>query len=235
MSEFSFRYPASAIAGKHRLTADDILLLRKHMFPKGLGSADDAQQLLALHRLPLEKCPEWDNWFVEMMTAFIVVHCYPQYSLDDLNAEWLIAMVSQDGVVATPAELELVMHAMEMARAVPDSLSALALDQLRIALETGTGAYSAGRAVRRFGIAAPDMEFIYRILRGSLFFGKTVLSAREAAVLDRIDELVCRQVNHPVWHDLICSISRRTDEGHVPATPWLRMLVEDIGLDGLAA
>ena len=210
MSGFAFRYPASVIAGKHRLTADDILLLRRYMFPKGLTSASDAEQLLALHRAPVEKCAEWDNWFVEMMAAFIVVHSYPQYSLDELNAEWLIAMVSVDGVIATAAELELVLHAMEMACAVPDILSAFALDQLRLALVKNKGAYAAGRGIKRSGIAAEDIEFIYRILRGSLFAGKMFVSAREVSVFDRIDARVHNETNHPAWYDLVQSISTRT-------------------------
>lgn len=234
MLEVSLRYPASAMAGERRLTADDILLLRTRMFPKGLTSVGDAQQLLALHRSENDKCEGWDNWFVEMMTAFIVVHSYPQHSLDELNAEWLIAMVTRNGMVTTPAELELVLHAMEMACAVPDVLSSFALDQLRIALSSGQGAYAETRVVKRSGIAAPDIEFIYRILRGSLFAGKMILSAREVAVLDRIDTLVRREANHPAWSDLMRSIATRTPEGHASAARWLQMQLEDVALDEVA-
>ena len=234
MSEFVFRYPASMIAGRHRLSADDIVLLRRHVFPKGIASVNDARQLLALHRSPAEKCDGWDNWFVEMMTAFIVVHSYPQYSLDELNAEWLIEMVSTHGVIASGAELELVLHAMEMATAVPDILSAFALDQLHIALRRRTGAYAVRRGIKRAGIAAEDIEFIYRILRGSLFDGKMLLSAREVGVLDRIDALVRQQANHPAWDALIRSIAARTPEGHASAAPWLQMLVDEVELDHVA-
>lgn len=234
MSDFPFRYPASSIAGKSWLTADDILLLRKHMFPQGLVSPADAAQLVALHRLGGEKCGEWRDWFVEMMTAFIVVHSWPQYSLDDLNAEWLIAMFSRNGMVETEAELEVILHAMEMACAVPDILSAFALDQMRVALATNTGAYAQQRGAKRTGIAACDIEYIYRILRGSLSEGKMVLSAREVAVLDRIDALVRNDVNHPAWDDLVRSISKRTREGHASAVPWLQMQVDDVVLDEVA-
>jgi hypothetical protein len=234
MAECNFRYPASVLAGQARLTAEDIVLLRRHMFPRGLMSDADARQLLALHRSTSEKFSAWDNWFVEMMTAFIVVHSYPQHSLDELNAEWLAGLIAEDGIVATPAELEIVLHAMEMACAVPDLLSALALDQLRLALESGDGAYAAQRRTRRTGIAAEDIEFVYRILRGSLYDGKMLLSGREVAVLDRIDALVGDTFNHPAWHDLISSISVRTVEGQASARPWLRMQIDDIVLDDVA-
>jgi hypothetical protein len=234
MSECALRYPASVLVGKPRISVDDLVLLRRHMFPRGLTSADDARQLLVLHRSAAKKCAEWDNWFVETMTAFIVVHSYPQYSLDDLNADWLIAAISQKGFAVTSAELEVVLHAMELASAVPDQLSAFALDQLCIALKSKTGAYADRRGAKRVGIAAEDIDFIYRILRGSLFFGKMMLSRCEVAVLDRIDAIVCDAVNHPAWHDLRRSIRVRTAEGHASAGPWLTMMVDDISLDEAA-
>jgi hypothetical protein len=217
MSDSFFRYPASAIAGKHRFTADDIVLLRRHMFPLGLTSADDALQLLALHRSPALKCAGWNTWFVEMMTAFVVVHSYPQNSLDELNARWLIDFLSTGGATANAAELEVVLHAMEMAGAVPDILSAFALDQLRLAIRYGKGGYAEKRGIKRSGIAAEDIEYIYRILRGSLFSGKMLLSRQEVAVIDRIDALVSGRANHPAWNDLVRSVAERTPEGHASA------------------
>lgn len=234
MSNFTWRYPASAIAGKHRFTAEDILVLRKHMFPMGLISADDAEQLLALHRCAADKCPEWDIWFIETMAAYIVVHCYPRYSLDELNAEWLIALLAPDGVVRSIAELEVVLHAMEMASAVPDILSCFVLGQLQQALRGGQGAYAQSRIVKRSGIAPQDIEFIYRILRGSLFAGKMVLSKAEVSMLDRIDAVVTGKVNDPSWKVLMRSLSVRTPEGHATATPWLQMQAEDAALDEAA-
>jgi hypothetical protein len=224
MSELRLSYPASVIAGKSRLVPADILFLRKHAFPDGLISPDDAAQLLAIHQSCAEKCAEWDNWFIEMMTSFIVFHSWPQYSLDDINAAWLIAMFSREGVIETGAELELILHVMEVSRAVPPCLSALALDQLQLALSSGEGAYAGQRQVRRAGIAREDIDYLYRILRGSTFEGKMVLSATEATVLDRIDKLVRGRTNHPAWYDLVQSIDKRDADGHATAQPWLRMI-----------
>jgi hypothetical protein len=234
MSDFAWRYPASAIAAKHRFAVDDILFLRKHMFPGGLATAEDAEQLLALHRCPAEKCTGWDDWFIETMVAYIVVHCYPKNSLDELNAEWLIALLAPQGVARSAVELEIVLHAMELACAVPDTLSAFALDQLRITLERAEGAYAQRRIVKRSGIARQDIEFVYRILRGALFAGKIVLSAAEVAVLDRIDAMVRGKVNDPAWSALMGSLSIRTPEGHAVPAPWLIMVAEDAILDKAA-
>jgi hypothetical protein len=154
--------------------------------------------------------------------------------LDERNAAWLIDLVSHHGVIETAAELELVLHALEMSASVPDALSAFALDQLRIALELKKGAYTRLRHAKRSGIGAGDIEFIHRILRRTLAAGKMVLGIGQVTVLRRIDAVVRGQANHPGWQALIDSIAERTQEGHIPATPWLQMPIEDAPLDAAA-
>lgn len=58
MSELRLSYPACAIAGKTRLTAEDIGILREHVFAGGLTSSQDAMILLAINSSCGEKCRE---------------------------------------------------------------------------------------------------------------------------------------------------------------------------------
>ncbi len=46
MSGFRFSFPACVIAGKGRIAADDILMLRKYAFPDGVRSSEDALAFL---------------------------------------------------------------------------------------------------------------------------------------------------------------------------------------------
>jgi hypothetical protein len=132
MSEFRFAFPACVIAGKHRLAAEDIGLLRKYTFPDGIRTADDVVVMLALNNACPEKCHEWNSFFVEQLSAFIVHYSYPQGSLDEINVAWLMRIVATDGVVNSPLELELLLHVIEISAYVPDELRAFALDQLRL-------------------------------------------------------------------------------------------------------
>jgi hypothetical protein len=220
-------YPASAIAGKHRLTADDVMLLRRHMFPQGLQFLDDAAQLIAVHKSAAETTREWDTWFVEAVAAFVVTRTDPRDALDTSNAGFLIENLSKGGVIETQAELELLLHAMEMAVDVPDVLTVLALDQLRLAMQTGKGVYSDRRMAKRAGISQCDIDFIYRILRGSVHNGKMVLYPSEIAVIEAIDAIVRDEINHPAWYYLIKSIAVRDQDGHASAEPWLKMVSSD--------
>jgi hypothetical protein len=216
--------PPIPVASRERIVPSDVLFLRKHLFPEGLTSADDAAALMAIHRSCDDRCPEWDRWFVESLTAFAVVHSWPQHSLDDINADWLIAMIADDGIVQTSAELQLLLHVIEVSRHVPQQLSALAIDQLRWAIESGQGAYAAGRTGKRHGIGPEDIAFLYRILKGSAHAGKLLLGSDEIASLMALGRAVAGGRNHPAWNELVDAVSpRRLPEGASPR-PWLRML-----------
>jgi hypothetical protein len=228
MSATHLSYPASVMAGKHRLTADDVLLLRKHMFPLGLTSQDDASQLFTVHRTAVETSAEWDSWFVESIAAFIVARSEPQGSLDRANAEFIIDRLAANGIIDSEAELELLLHAMEMAVDVPDALTVLALEQLHIGLKSGKGIYADQRMAKRAGISQCDIDFVYRILRGSVHNGKMVLYPSEIEVIEAIDAIVRDEFNHPAWGYLMKSIAACDGEGRASSAPWLRMVATDL-------
>ncbi|MFB2551519.1 hypothetical protein [Ensifer soli] len=144
-----------------KLTRDDIDILREHVFPKGLASSDDAATLLALNTACPEKCAQWADYFIGEMTAFIVHHCFPQGSMDDINTRWLIAMISRDGVVSTQVEIELLRRIIDASRFVPVALSVFALKQLDVPRSAAAGTARrrlATSVMRARGSALTDLE-----------------------------------------------------------------------------
>ncbi len=201
MSEFRLSFPACVVAGKTRLSVEDLLLLRRYTFPEGVRTPDDVVTLLALNTCCPEKCPEWADYFVEQLAAFVVDHCYPIGSLDEINVEWVKRVLSNDGVIEGELELAAVLHMMDIARHVPPSLRALMLDQLRIALAEGRGAYAASRALRS-GIGADDIAYVHRVLRDRLVPGASLLPSK-IAILETIDRQTAVHARHPDWQPLI--------------------------------
>ncbi|KQV81582.1 hypothetical protein [Rhizobium sp. Root1220] len=224
MSEFRLAFPACVIAGKHRLAVDDIGLLRKHTFPEGIRTSDDVIVMLALNNSCPEKCPEWDSFFVEQLAGFVVNYTYPQGSLDEINAAWLMRMVSTDGVVNSVLELELVLHVMEISACVPDELRAFALDQLRLALSEKVGGYNHSRAVDRKGITRQDIDYVMRVLRGLCDAGVVNTPPLTWGVLMRIGEETLPTANHPRWADILAGL-RLIDYAETPRrSRWLRIV-----------
>lgn len=202
MSEFRLSFPACVVAGKNRLSVEDLLLLRRYTFPDGVRTPDDVVTLLALNTCCPEKCPEWADYFVEQMAGFLVHHCYPIGSLDEINVEWVKRVLSNDGIIEGELELAAVLHMMDIARHVPPSLRTLMLDQLSIALAAGRGAYARSRS-RRAGIGADDIAYVHRILRDRLDPSTSLLSSAEIAILETIDRETAVHARHPDWEALI--------------------------------
>ncbi len=190
MREFRLAFPACVVAGKPRLTAADVGLLRRHVFPEGIRTADDIVAVMALNGSCPEKCPEWNAFFVEQLADFIVHHTYPQGSLDAVNLAWIIRMFTTDGAVNSPLELELVLHIMEISSPVPEELRVLALDQLRLAITDDVGGYRPSRAVDRRGITRQDVDYVVRILKNSSDRGAIDVTPAEHAVLQRIEGML---------------------------------------------
>ncbi len=231
MSEFRLSFPACVIAGKNRLAADDIGLLRKHTFPEGVRTADDVIVMLALNNSCPEKCPEWNTFFVEELAGFIVNYTYPQDSLDAINAGWMIRMFSTDGVVNSALELELVLHVMEVSTYVPDELRAFALEQLLFALSDNIGGYALSRAVDRRSIARQDIDYVMRVLRSVSEGGVVTVSPVTHGVLLRITAETSAVGNHPRWADLMAAVRVREYAEPPRRSRWLRIVEEHLAAE----
>ncbi|WP_028735139.1 hypothetical protein [Ciceribacter selenitireducens] len=225
MSEFRLSFPACVVAGKTRLSVEDLLLLRRYTFPEGVRTPDDVVTLLALNTCCPEKCPEWADYFIEQLAGFLVDRCYPIGSLDEINVEWVKCVLSNDGVIEGELEFAAILHMMEIARHVPPSLGMLMLDQLRIALDEERGAYARRRALQA-GIGADDIAYVHRILRDRLGSGAPLLSPAKIAILETIDRETATHARHPDWQpliDTILSLRGRTQARTETPRRWLHV------------
>lgn len=210
MSDGRFSFPACVIAGKRRLDVDDLLMLRKHAFSDGIRTEDDARLLLAIHRACASSCAQWDGYVIENIAAYAVHHQHPRGWLDQSNTDWLIQSVSVDGMVPTPLELEIVMHALDIAASAPDRLYAFALEQMRLGLVPNSRtAYALSRPSCSPGIDLADLHYLWRLLRSACDGGRLLLSRLERDQLQAIDAMTEPRHHHAGWNTLIGSLQLR--------------------------
>lgn len=207
MSELRFSSPACMLAGKNRLTAEDIENLRTVLFPDGLKSSADAVVLLAINASCPQKCPEWPAYFIEQMSLYIVERCQPAGGMDEANAEWLKAMIAAGGVIRTKPEFDLLMRVIETAATVPESLTILALDQVRIALCDGAGFWAGRRGGQAGRIVPEDIALIYAVLSLRSRANRHFMTPDEAAVLRRIDWLCRNSATPSAWRELMRGVA----------------------------
>jgi hypothetical protein len=95
----------SAMIVGRKVTAMDVSWLRREVFADGIVSSDAAEELFAVERSEIEKCPEWTDFFVEMVTDYALWQARPTGALSETQAEWLLAQADACPTVGALAVL----------------------------------------------------------------------------------------------------------------------------------
>jgi hypothetical protein len=202
MGEGIVAAPVGGLAAKNRITADDVLLLRSQVFRDGVVTPEEAESLFALDASATEKCTEWPVFFVEAITDYIVHQEKPSGYISAANAEWLIGVVSRDGMVDTRTELELLVTVLERAKFSPEKLAAYALQQVMHAVVDGKGPLAKGGELAPGRITRDEVQLLRRILYAFGGDGNIAVTRAEAEVLLTINERAADAPNDPSWNDL---------------------------------
>jgi hypothetical protein len=202
MGEGIVAAPVGGLAAKNRITTDDVILLRSQVFRDGVVTPEEAESLFALDACATEKCAEWPVFFVEAITDYIVHQEKPSGYISAANAEWLIGVVSRDGMVDTMTELELLVTVLEKAKFSPEKLSVYALQQVMHAVVDGKGPLAKGGELAPGRITRDEVDLLRRILYAFGGDGNIAITRAEAEVLLTINERAAEAPNDPSWNDL---------------------------------
>ena len=80
----------SAMIHGRRVTAQDVAWLRREVFADGEVTREAADELFAVAKARMANAPEWIEFFVEMITDYVVWQARPTGVVSDEQAEWLI-------------------------------------------------------------------------------------------------------------------------------------------------
>jgi hypothetical protein len=201
MSQSALPQILARIAPTRRITPEDALDIRRALFGDMAVSPLEAETLIALDEAAVERCPEWTMLFTEAVTDFIVRQQHPPGYVDDAGADWLISLVGRDGRIRTDTELDLLIHILETADAVPQKLSDFALDQVKDAVLTGEGPLARAGRVEAGRITPAEVELLRRIIFAAGGSGDIAVTRHEAETLFEINDAVKGQDNDPAWAD----------------------------------
>ena len=189
------------IAGDGRISAEEILELRRLGWADGKMSPDEAESLFTANDACDEPTAEWCDFFVDALTSFIVFTVEPRGYVDQEMADELVARIDRDGHVGTMAELELLVHVIEVATSVPDSLRSYALKQVEDAVTHGDGPTRHGNLSAQ-GVNATEVSLLRRLIFGTGSERPAGVSKAEAETLFRIKDATLYDPNTPEWRDL---------------------------------
>ena len=189
------------IAGDVRITAAEIVELRRLGWADGRMNPDEAESLFLANETAEDPGPEWCDFFVEALTSFVVYTVEPRGYVDAEMAEELIERIDRDGRVATMAELELLVRVIEVASSAPEALRAYALRQIEEAVTIGDGPTRHG-GLDPCGINQTEVNLLRRLISGTGRERPGGVGKAEAELLFRIKDATLYEVNCPEWNDL---------------------------------
>jgi hypothetical protein len=202
MGELTMSAPVAGLTSKNRITAEDVVMLRREVFGDGVVTRGEAEALFALDATAKDKCAQWPVFFVEAVTDFIVHQEKPAGYISQHNADWLVRAISRDGMVDSRTELELLVHVLEKAKSSPNGLCVYALAQVANAVLDGKGPLMHDGKLVPGLIAKAEVELLRRILYAHGGDGNIAITRAEAEMLFKINERTAAANNDPSWNDL---------------------------------
>ena len=124
----SGRSIVSALVHQGSVGLRDVARLRREVFADGEVSRETANDLFAIERSTIEKCPEWTELFVEMITEHVVWQSRPTGVVNESQAEWLVA---QTDACRSIGALAALVNVLIEAHRAPQWLAGAAQDRIR--------------------------------------------------------------------------------------------------------
>ena len=202
MTELTLAPRIAAIASRSRITADDVLFLRRMVYADGLSSRHEVENLFALDDACTTRDPSWTHFLVESVCDYIVHQEQPAGYVSDYNARWLMALVMKNGVVEGDTELELLLKVIETAKSVPAELLRFAFDQVRLAVITGVGPLAFGKQLEKGRITREETDLVRRVLYAMGSDGNVAVTRAEAEMLFELNDASVDSMNDPSWNEL---------------------------------
>jgi len=198
---FSFSDFEAALKAGAPLSAEDVLALRREIWPDGIVSETEASALFDINRAASIVGPEWTAFFVEAITEYVVNQRQPRGYVDEDAASWLIAELEHDGVAARAVDLDLVVKVLQCALNCPEALKHWALGWIEAAVLSGEGPTRDGPA-RPNVIDEAEVALLRRIVFAAGGEGACTVSADEAELLWRLKDACLEADNAPGWKTL---------------------------------
>ena len=204
---------------------DQLLQLRREFGADMEISAEEADILFQLDAV--EKKPEdWADYFVLVMTTYLVHQGRPEGHINDAMASWLITRIDHDGVVSTETELRLLLNVLKVAEKPGERLESYALKQVKEAVMTGNG-YIGRDKLTPGTIGKAEIDLLRAIFYSMGSDGGMGISKLEAQEIFALNEATAGKDNHPEWQRLfVQAIANHLMMIAAPAAPSTQELLK---------
>lgn len=222
------------------ITSEDVLRLRREVFQDGFVNQAEAEAVFALNDSIEEACREWSDFFIEAMSIFVVDQAEPRGYVSIQNANWLMHAISNDGVIKSATELELLVKILAKSTSSPQTLIQFALLQVSLAVVEGEGPLKCGTLLQKGAIGEAEVELLRTILYAAGGDNSLTISKQEAEILVQLNDQTSGADNHPSWQHLFvgatanylmaaCGGKAPSREEALAREEWLNDIEVDVG------
>ncbi len=169
--------------------------LRLEIFNDGHVSITEADMVFEIDTEVVQKPDGWNDFFVNVITDFLIRQTLPTGYVDPIHATWLMERIDQDQHMSEETEEVLLLNVLRLAEDTPENLEQYALSKIRdkIIARVTTG---------HLTITSDDVALLRKVLYASGGQGGYGISPSEARFLFDLDEISQNQDNDPSWQKL---------------------------------
>ena len=193
MSQQSLATRLAAIGENGRVTADEVLFLRRTVFADGIVSSEELNAVFELGKRAPDGDPEWRQFFAEVIADFYLREEEPQGFLTPEEFQTLKARINSNGNAATALEIGVLVKLMETAMRTLPEMAAFTGDQIRQSIL----AKPEGPCVDK-----NDAMLLRRYLFAAGGDGNVAVTRAEAELLFDINDATDAARNNAAWEEL---------------------------------
>ncbi len=182
------------------VSPEDVLHFRREVFRDGLVSKQEADAVFMINDATEAQCSQWHDFYVEVMSDFVVAQMEPRGYVSVDNGEWLIRQVNRDGQIKSPSELEMLIQIVEKATEVPKKMTHHILQHVSHAVISGEGELIRGQKLSKGVMGEAETELLRRVLYAMSGCDGSAVSRQEAEILFDLNDKTTEQENHPSWN-----------------------------------
>lgn len=192
----------SNIIKSKTVSLEDVLVLRRQVWPDGAISKSEAEMLFRMNDAIENGCAEWDDFFVEAITTFLVDQAHPEGYVSDPEASWFEQRILQDGKICGATELETLINVLERAIHVPHRMEMLALETIRDAVLNGDKLILSNGTLEKGVIGDPEVALLRRVLYAKGGSRSEAISLDEAELIFDLNDATAAETTCTAWTTL---------------------------------
>ena len=196
----------SGIIRRKAVCLEDVLILRRQVWPDGAITKSEAEMLFRINDAVESSCGEWDDFFVEALTTFLVEQAHPEGFVSEGDAGWFERLILKDGKICGATELEALVTVLSHAKHIPHRLEMLALETVRDAVLNGDKVLLANGRLEKGVIGDPEVSLLRRVLYATGGSRGDAISLDEAELIFDLNDATAEKTNCAAWTTLYVNV-----------------------------